>query len=178
LPKADSNPIFRLLQAASAMKGTRILESFCAPFWTPILVVVNSSNSRSRFIGRAANRQKWMRDDMTNNRRKPAAVETAADKPDGLEPAREKRVEYLTAQQLAEVLQVSESTIHRLRRAGRLPAVELTGRLIRFNLRDVQKALKALQTARPHEDGGEPHHDDEPTAQLSFDDLFAEFSEP
>jgi excisionase family DNA binding protein len=117
-----------------------------------------------------------MPDDMTSNRRKPVMIEPAADKPEAVEPAREKRVEYLTAQQLAEVLQVSESTIHRLRRAGRIPAIELTGRLIRFNLRDVQKALKAMQTTRPHEDG-EPHHDDEPTAQLSFDDLFAEFSE-
>jgi excisionase family DNA binding protein len=118
-----------------------------------------------------------MRDEMTSNRRKPVTLDSAGDKPDGVEPTREKRVEYLTAQQLAEVLQVSESTIHRLRRAGRIPAVELTGRLIRFNLRDVQKALKAMQPRRPHEDGGEPHDEDEPTAQLSFDDLFAEFSE-
>jgi|SRR6185295_293340 len=118
-----------------------------------------------------------MRDEMTSNRRKLATIEPAADKPDGVEPARDKRVEYLTARQLAEVLQVSESTIHRLRRAGRIPALELTGRLIRFSLRDVQRALKAMQTARPHEDGGESHHEDEPTAQLSFDDLFAEFSE-
>jgi excisionase family DNA binding protein len=117
-----------------------------------------------------------MRDNMTSNRRKPVAIEPAADKSEAVEPAREKRVEYLTAQQLAEVLQVSESTIHRLRRAGRIPAVELTGRLIRFNLRDVQKTLKAMQTTRPHEDG-EAHREDEPTAQLSFDDLFAEFSE-
>ena len=115
---------------------------------------------------------------MTSNRRKLAAIEPAADRPDGVEPAREKRIEYLTARQLAEVLQVSESTIHRLRRAGRIPAVSLTGRLIRFNLRDVQKALKAMQTARPHEDGNEAQHEDEPTAQLSFDDLFAAFSEP
>jgi excisionase family DNA binding protein len=118
-----------------------------------------------------------MRIDMTSNRRKPAPIEPAADKPEAVEPTREKRVEYLTAQQLAEILQVSESTIHRLRRAGRIPAVELSGRLIRFNLRDVQKALKAMHTRRPHEDGGEPHPEDEPTAQLSFDDLFAEFGE-
>src|SRR5436853_5346293 len=117
-----------------------------------------------------------MRIDMTSNRRKPAPIEPAADKPEAVEPTREKRVEYLTAQQLAEILQVSQSTIHRLRRAGRIPAVELTGRLIRFNLRDVQKALKAMQAARPHDDGA-PHQEDEPTAQLSFADLFAEFSE-
>lgn len=118
---------------------------------------------------------------MTSNRRKPAPVEPACDRPEAIEPgagaAREKRVEYLTAQQLADVLQVSETTIHRLRRAGRIPAIELTGRLIRFNLRDVQRSLKATQTARTHEDGEAPH-EDEPTAQLSFDDLFANFSEP
>jgi len=119
--------------------------------------------------------QEWMRDEMTSKRRKLTIVEAAGDPHDAIEPAREKRVEYLTAQQLAEVLQVSESTVHRLRRAGRIPAIELTGRLIRFNLRDVQKALKALQGSRPHDDG-EKHSDDEPTAQLSFDDLFAAFS--
>lgn len=92
------------------------------------------------------------------------------------EPAKEKRVEYLTAHQLADVLQVSESTIHRLRRAGRIPAIALTGRLIRFNLRDVQKALRAMQTA-PHPDDGNNAHDQAPSPQLSFDDLFAEFRE-
>ena len=87
----------------------------------------------------------------------------------------EKRTEYLTAHQLAEVLQVSESTIHRLRRAGRIPAVELTGRLIRFNLRDVQKALKPTHAARAESSDGEAAQ--EPSPQLSFDDLFADFSE-
>jgi excisionase family DNA binding protein len=113
---------------------------------------------------------------MTSNRRKPVMLEPAGERPEAIEPTKEKRVEYLTAQQLAEVLQVSQSTIHRLRRSGRIPAVELTGRLIRFNLRDVQKALKALQTTRPHDDG-DAHGEDESTAQLSFSDLFAQFSE-
>lgn len=111
---------------------------------------------------------------MTSKRRKLAIVEATGDPHDVPEPTKEKRVEYLTAQQLAEVLQVSESTVHRLRRAGRIPAIELTGRLIRFNLRDVQKALKAMQGSPPHD--GEKHADDEPTTQLSFDDLFAKFS--
>src|SRR5213083_1535420 len=75
------------------------------------------------------------------------------------EQAKEKKVEYLTAQQLAEILQVSESTIHRLRRAGRIPAVLLTERLIRFNLRDVQKALRP-QVASHSADGSE--HEKEP----------------
>src|SRR5262249_26322497 len=118
---------------------------------------------------------------MTSNRRKPAPVEPAGDKPEAIEPGlgpiREKRVEYLTAHQLADVLQVSEPTMTRLARAGRIPAIELTGRLIRFNLRDVQKSLKATQTVRAHEDGEAPQ-DDEPTTQLSFDDLFANFNKP
>lgn len=89
----------------------------------------------------------------------------------------EKRTEYLTAHQLAEVLQVSESTIHRLRRAGRIPAVELTDRLIRFNLRDVQKALKPTHAARAESGDGETAQAQEPSPQLSFDDLYADFSE-
>ncbi|MGA9768953.1 MAG: helix-turn-helix domain-containing protein [Blastocatellia bacterium] len=92
--------------------------------------------------------------------------------------ATDKRIEYLTAHQLAEVLQVSESTIHRLRRAGRIPAVELTDRLIRFNLRDVQKALKPTHSARAESGDGDTSHAQEPSPQLSFDDLYADFSEP
>ena len=89
----------------------------------------------------------------------------------------DKRIEYLTAHQLAEVLQVSESTIHRLRRAGRIPAVELTDRLIRFNLRDVQKALKPTHATRAESGDGDASHSQEPSPQLSFDDLYADFSE-
>lgn len=61
-----------------------------------------------------------------------------------------KRVEYLTARQLAEVLQISESTIHKLRRAGKIPAVLLTERLIRFNLKEVKQALRSSQQAASH----------------------------
>lgn len=85
-----------------------------------------------------------------------------------MEHTKESRLEYLTARQLAEHLQVSESTVHRLRRAGRIPAVMLTSRLIRFNLRDVKNALKGIQSPSS---GPE-----EPTPQLSFDDLYADFS--
>lgn len=97
--------------------------------------------------------------------------------PETPEQPKEKRIEYLTAHQLAEVLQVSESTIHRLRRTGRIPAVELTDRLIRFNLRDVQKALKPTTAARAESNNGEADQAPEPDPQLSFDDLYAEFSE-
>ncbi|MFY9609249.1 MAG: helix-turn-helix domain-containing protein [Blastocatellia bacterium] len=87
--------------------------------------------------------------------------------------AKEKKIEYLTAQQLAEVLQISEATVHRLRRAGRIPAVLLTDRLIRFNLRDVQKALRATQAQAARADG----EDEGPSPQLSFADIEASFTE-
>ena len=90
---------------------------------------------------------------------------------DGQEQPKDKRADYLTARQLADVLQVSEATIHRLRRTGRIPAVVLTDRLIRFNLRDVQKALRP-QVASHSADGDE--HELEPTPQLSFEDLLSE----
>lgn len=87
----------------------------------------------------------------------------------------EKKVEYLTARQLGEVLQISESTVHRLRRSGRIPAILLTDRLIRFNLRDVQKALKPSHSPRPQANAdGSPPQEKEPDPQLSFDSLFAE----
>ncbi len=91
------------------------------------------------------------------------------------EQAKDKRADYLTARQLAEVLQISESTVHRLRRAGRIPAVMLTDRLIRFNLRDVQKALRPTTAARAQADGGEVDHEAEPSPQLSFEDLYSDF---
>ena len=89
--------------------------------------------------------------------------------------AKEKRADYLTARQLAEVLQISESTVHRLRRAGRIPAVMLTDRLIRFNLRDVQKALRPTTAARGQADGGEADQENQPSPQLSFEDLYSDF---
>lgn len=99
-----------------------------------------------------------------------------ASDPEVSEQGKEKRVEYLTAQQLAEILQVSESTIHRLRRAGRIPAVALTDRLIRFNLRDVQKALRPTQAARAQSENGDAGEVEESSPQLSFGDLFGDFS--
>jgi hypothetical protein len=87
--------------------------------------------------------------------------------------SREKKSEYVTAHQLAEVLQISEASVHRLRRTGRIPAVMLTDRLIRFNLRDVQKALRPRGK---HEDEFSDHSmDDGPSPQLSFDDYDSKF---
>src|SRR5436190_21327120 len=89
---------------------------------------------------------------------------------DGPEQPKDKRADYLTARQLSEVLQVSEATVHRLRRAGRIPAVLLTDRLIRFNLRDVQKALRPQSVS--HSSEGSEADREEPSPQLSFEDLF------
>jgi excisionase family DNA binding protein len=88
------------------------------------------------------------------------------------EQPRDKRAEYLTARQLSDVLQISEATVHRLRRAGRIPAVLLTDRLIRFNLRDVQKALRP-QTAAHSAVASQADQPLEPSPQLSFEDLLS-----
>ena len=111
-----------------------------------------------------------------NNKTRNQHARAKTDAPDGSEQPR--RVEFLTAQQLAEVLQVSETTVHRLRRAGRIPAVMLTERLIRFNLRDVQKALRPTPSGRAHSDatGEESAQDPEPSLQLSFSDLYSDFN--
>lgn len=84
----------------------------------------------------------------------------------------EGREEFLTARQLAEVLQVSESTVRRLARDGRIPCVRLTPRLLRFNPKAVFRALDgggdqpgAARKRRPAEDG------DSDGAQLSFADM-------
>ena len=84
------------------------------------------------------------------------------------------RIEYLTARQLAEILQVSESTIHRLRHTGKIPFLKISDRLIRFNMKEVRHAL------RPHqeelESGARGHsHQEEPDPQLSFGDIYEEF---
>lgn len=82
---------------------------------------------------------------------------------------KEKRGDYVTAGQLAKMLQISESSVHRLRRQGRIPAVMLTPRLIRFNLREVRAALAAQQS-----DEEERTVAREVGEQLAFDDLFLE----
>lgn len=102
---------------------------------------------------------------MAKDRQKRESRPAEAAAPDA---SKDKRAEYLTARQLAEVLQISEGTVHRLRRSGRIPAVLLTDRLIRFNLREVQKALRPL--AGTHK--SEPDEQQEPSPQMAFADLF------
>src|SRR5262245_35633688 len=87
----------------------------------------------------------------------------------------DKRTDYLTAKQLADHLQVSETTIHRLRRTGRIPATFVTERLVRFNLKEVRRAL-AKANDRIGVSG--ESHDEYVSPQLGFGDLFEGFSEP
>ncbi|HEU4388118.1 MAG TPA: helix-turn-helix domain-containing protein [Blastocatellia bacterium] len=81
------------------------------------------------------------------------------------------RSEFLTARQLAEHLQISESTVHKLRRSGRIPAVMLSDRLIRFNLREVKHALRSEHAGAGHDDS-----ELEPSPQLSFEDVYTDFT--
>jgi excisionase family DNA binding protein len=82
----------------------------------------------------------------------------------------EAREEFLTARQLAAVLQVSESTVRRHAREGRIPSVRLTPRLIRFNLKSVYRALDGDSNARAQRRRrGEEEERDDP--QLSFADM-------
>jgi excisionase family DNA binding protein len=83
----------------------------------------------------------------------------------------EAREEFLTARQLAAVLQVSESTVRRLAREGRIPSVRLTPRLIRFNLKAVYRALDGdsnSRNSRRRRGEEEQEHED---AQLSFAEM-------
>ncbi len=76
------------------------------------------------------------------------------------------REEFLTAKQLAAVLQVSESTVRRLAARRRIPSVRLTPRLIRFHLDAVREALDVPRISSPQ---GVQTDD----AQLSFEDLLS-----
>lgn len=78
------------------------------------------------------------------------------------------REEFLTARQLAAVLQISESTVRRLARGGRLPVVHITPRIMRFHLAAVRKALDGAARSRSL---GRASETPDETAQLSFADL-------
>ena len=81
------------------------------------------------------------------------------------------RDEFLTARQLAAILQVSETTVRRLAHNGRIPVIRLTSRIMRFNLQTVRAALDG-NTNRPRQRRHtEPSDSDHHTAQLSFEDL-------
>lgn len=77
----------------------------------------------------------------------------------------ETREEFLTARQLAAILQVSESTVRRLAQKGRIPSIRITPHIIRFHLKAVRKALDGLDRSRRNMET------DVESAQLSFADL-------
>lgn len=79
----------------------------------------------------------------------------------------EEREEFLTARQLAKVLQVSESTVRRLARKRRIPSVRVTPKIIRFHLDAVREALDVPRSRIRHGEFTEVVDD----AQLSFEDL-------
>ena len=79
----------------------------------------------------------------------------------------EEREEFLTARQLAKVLQVSESTVRRLARKRRIPSVRVTPKIIRFHLDAVRVALD-VPRHRIRQPELEARVDD---AQLTLDDF-------
>ena len=79
----------------------------------------------------------------------------------------EDREEFLTARQLAKILQVSESTVRRLARKRRIPSVRLTPHIIRFHLDAVREALEVPRHRIRHGEYSEQVDD----AQLSFEDF-------
>ena len=79
----------------------------------------------------------------------------------------EEREEILTAKQLAQVLQVSESTVRRLAAKRRIPSVRLTPHIIRFHLDAVRESLDVPRYRIRHGEYEERVDD----AQLSFEDL-------
>jgi len=79
----------------------------------------------------------------------------------------EEREEFLTAKQLAQFLQVSESTVRRLAAKRRIPSVRLTPRIIRFHLDAVREALDVPKYRIRHGEYDEQVDD----AQLTFDDF-------
>jgi len=90
----------------------------------------------------------------------------------------EKRTDFLTSRQLADMLQVSEATVRRLRTSGRIPAIRVTDRIVRYNLRDVRSALARAAKARADADGEPRAHataDGLDEAQMNFAELLAEF---
>jgi len=79
----------------------------------------------------------------------------------------EEREEFLTAKQLAAILQVSESTVRRLAQRRRIPSVRLTPHIIRFHLDAVRESLEVPKYRIRHGEYEERVDD----AQLSFEDL-------
>lgn len=85
---------------------------------------------------------------------------------DATPPSTPTREEFLTARQLAIILQVSETTVRRLAQKGRIPSVRITPHIIRFHLKAVREALDGSKRARRAAEEAD-------SAQLSFADLLS-----
>jgi excisionase family DNA binding protein len=85
---------------------------------------------------------------------------------DATPPSTQTREEFLTARQLADVLQVSETTVRRLAQKGRIPSVRITPHIIRFHLKAVREALDGTKRGRRNAE-------EVNSAQLSFADLLS-----
>ncbi len=83
-------------------------------------------------------------------------------------PKTDAREEFLTARQLAAILQVSEATVRRLARKGRIPSIRLTPRITRFHLQAVREALDGASRTRSRRGATESQPE---SSQLSFTDL-------
>lgn len=77
------------------------------------------------------------------------------------------REEFLTARQLAAILQVSEATVRRLAHNGRIPSIRITPHLIRFHLKAVRAALLD-GSKNPRQNSGDRGAE---SAQLPLPDL-------
>ena len=83
-------------------------------------------------------------------------------------PSSQKREEFLTARQLAVILQVSETTVRRLAQKGRIPSIRITPHILRFHLKAVRDALDGTKRSRRNAEEAEME-----SAQLSFADLLS-----
>jgi excisionase family DNA binding protein len=83
-------------------------------------------------------------------------------------PSHRSREEFLTARQLANILQVSEATVRRLAQKGRIPSVRITPHILRFHLKAVRDALDGTKRGRRSLEEIEIDK-----AQLSFEDLLS-----
>lgn len=77
------------------------------------------------------------------------------------------REEFLTARQLAAILQVSESTVRRLAQKGRIPSIRITPHILRFHLKAVRKALDGTERTTRRSNSNEEID----STQLSFSDI-------
>ncbi len=79
------------------------------------------------------------------------------------------REHFLTARQLAAILQVSESTVRRLAQQGRIPSIRITPHIIRFHLQAVRETLDGTRHTRHTRRHASDNHEDD--TQLSFTDF-------